>query len=157
MCLGEKDLGEARKSLEAALPVLKKTAPRDDLFWAYFGLGELARMEKHYTDALKHYRASLTLVNGFLGYVYFPELINGIAKTECLRSNFDKAAHLMGTSEALRLKMGVVIHPVDRSDYDHHVDLLKSALGTEKFASTWEEVSYMSVEEVYAYAVMELP
>jgi hypothetical protein len=153
VCLGEKDLGEARKSLATALHVLKKTAPRDEIFLAYFGLGELARVENQCTDALKHYRASLQLVNGFLGYVYFPEIIDGIAKAECLQPNFERAACLFGASEALRKKIGAVIHPVNQPDYEKNIEFLKSQMSTEDFERAWAEGVGMSSEEAYEYAL----
>ncbi|MBK5279208.1 MAG: hypothetical protein JJE09_10135, partial [Bacteroidia bacterium] len=151
--MGEQHLIEARKSLEIALEVLKKTAPKDNIYHAYFGLGELARLENNTQEASNNYCASLQYVNGFLGYVYFPDIIDGIAKIECSRSNFDQATKLFGASEALRRKIGVVIHPVDQPDYDKHIKLLKSQMNTEDFESAWVEGANMSIEEAYEYAL----
>ena len=153
VCMCEEHLSEARKSLEIALEVLKKTAPKDNVFHAYFGLGELARLENNPQDASNNYCASLRYVNGFLGYVYFPDIIDGIAKIECLRSNFDKAARLFGASDGLRKKMGAVIHPVDRPDYDKHIKLLKSKMSTENFEVVGAEGANMSIKEVRKYAL----
>jgi predicted ATPase/class 3 adenylate cyclase len=147
---------EAHANLRIGLDTLQKTSPEDEIYKAYFGLGELARLENNYPEAIKNYRASLQRTNNFLNYISFPGILDGIAKTECVQSNFEKSARLLGASEALRNKMGAVIHPVDRPDYDKHLGLLKSALGAEKFASAFAEYTDMSIEAVYAYAVQEL-
>jgi predicted ATPase/DNA-binding SARP family transcriptional activator len=153
VCMCEEHLSEARKSLEIALEVLKKTAPKDNVYHAYFGLGELARRENNYSEAIINYRASLQRTNNFMNYVSFPAIFNGIAKAECLQPNFERAAHLLGASEALRKKMGAVIHPVDQPDYDKHIELLKSQMSTEDFECAWAEGANMSTEEACEYAL----
>lgn len=146
-------LSDAHANLRIGLDILQKTSPEDEIHKAYFGLGELARLENSYPEAIKNYRASLHCTNNFLNYVSFPAILDGIAKAECLQSNFEKAACLLATSEALRKKMGAVIHPVDRPDYDKHIGLLKSQMNTEAFECAWADGIKMSIEDAYEYAL----
>jgi predicted ATPase/class 3 adenylate cyclase len=155
LCLYENRLAEARSSLYIALGVLKKTSPETDIWSPYFGFGELARLEKNYREASVNYRACLHYANNYFNYKSFPMIFDGIAKTECMLLNFEKATHLFGFCEALRLKMGAVIHPVDRPDYDKHIALLKSKLGVEEFESAWAKGATMSIEETYQYAMQD--
>jgi predicted ATPase/DNA-binding SARP family transcriptional activator len=155
VCMCEAHLSEARKSLEIALEVLKKTAPKDNVYHAYFGLGELARLENNYPEAIRNYHASLHRTNNFLNYISFPEILDGIAKAECLQRNFEKSTRLLGASEALRRRMSVVIHPVGQSDYDRHMELLKNQMSTEDFESAWSMGANMSIDEAYEYALRD--
>jgi tetratricopeptide (TPR) repeat protein len=151
----ENRLTDERANLLVGLDVLQKTSPEDDVHKAYFGLGELARLENNYSEAIKNYRASLQRTNNFLNYISFPAIFDGIAEAECLISNFEKAAHLLGASEALRKKMGTVIHPVDQPDYDKHIVLLKSQMGDEEFECAWVDGANMSIDQAYKYALYD--
>ena len=146
-------LADARANLLVGLEVLQKTSPEDEVHKAYFGLGELARLENNYSEALKNYRASLHRTNNFLNYISFPGILDGIAKIECLQSNFEKAARLLGASVALRNKLGVVIHPVDQPDYDKYRELLNSQMTSKEFECAWAEGATMNIEEAYEYAL----
>jgi predicted ATPase/DNA-binding SARP family transcriptional activator len=149
----ENHLQDAHKNLLVGLDVLQKTSPEHEVYNAYFGLGELARLENNYPEAIRNYHAALHLTNNFLNYISFPAIFEGIAKAECLNANFQRAARLLGASEALRRKLGAVIHPVDRPDHDKHVELLKNRMSLENFESAWAEGANMSIAEAYAYAV----
>jgi predicted ATPase len=151
----ENRLSDARANLLVGLEVLQKTSPEDDVYKAYFGLGELARLENNYLEAIKNYQASLHCTNNFLNYIAFPAIFEGLAKAECLQPNFERAARLLGASEALREKMGAVIHPVDQPDYDKHIELLKSQMSTEDYERAWVDGVNMSIEEAYEYALRD--
>lgn len=155
LCLYENRLDEAHNLLDIALEVLKKTTPETDVWIAYFGFGELARLENNYLEASVNYRACLHYANNYFNYKSFPMIFDGIAKTHCMLSNFEKATCLFSASEALRKKMGAVIYPVDRPDYDKHIKLLKSKMSTEHFEFVWAEGANMSIEEAYGYAMQE--
>jgi predicted ATPase/class 3 adenylate cyclase len=155
VCLYENHLSEARKSLKIAFDVMKKTASEEDICLAYFGFGELARLENNHPQAIKDYRASLQYANSVLNYKSFAEIFDGIAKTEYSQSNFDKATRLFGASEALRKKMGAVIHPVDQPDYNKHIELLHEKLSPNELESAWAEGAKMSIEEMFVFAIQE--
>jgi tetratricopeptide (TPR) repeat protein len=146
-------LSDARPNLMVGLHILQKTSPEDEVHKAYFGLAELARLENNSSEAIKNYHASLQRTNNFLNYISFPAIFDGIAKAECLQTNFEKAAQLLGASEALRRKLGLVIYPVDQPDYVKHIKLLKRQMNTEDFESAWAEGANMSIEEAYEYAL----
>jgi tetratricopeptide (TPR) repeat protein len=146
-------LSDARTNLMVGLDILQKTSPEDEVHKAYFGLGELARLENHYPEAIESYRASLHRTNNFFNYISFPAIFEGIAKAECLQPNFEKAIRLLGASETLRKKMGVVIHPVDQPDYNGHIALLRGQMSAEAFDRAWAEGANMSIEEAYECAL----
>jgi tetratricopeptide (TPR) repeat protein len=153
--LSENHLAEARKALAVGLEVTQKIDQKVDIYAAYYGLGELARLEGNYSESIENYRAGLRAVHDDSLYIELPRILDGIAKTEYLRSKFDKAARLFGASQALRKKMTTVIHIVDLPDYDKHVELLKSRIRMAEFESAWEQGTKMSPEEVYKYAIQD--
>jgi predicted ATPase/DNA-binding XRE family transcriptional regulator len=153
--LRENQLEEARKALTVGLEILQKAAQNVDLFVAYYGLGELARLEGNYSQAIEHYCASLQAVHDGAQHIEFPRILDGIAKTETSRSNFAKAAHLFGASQALRNKISTIIQAVDFPDYDKHLELLKSKMKAIEFESAWAEGAKMSFEEVYQYVMQK--
>lgn len=155
VCLYEEHLSEARESLEVALSALQKWPSAEEIYMVYFGFGELARLENNYPEAIKNYHTSLRYANNFLAHIYFPEILDGLAKAKYLQSNFDKATRLFGTSHALRKRMGAVIHPVDHPDYDKYIELLKSQMSAEEFESAWAEGAKMSIEELFAFAMQD--
>jgi tetratricopeptide (TPR) repeat protein len=153
--LSENQLEEARKALTAGLDILQKVAQNVDLFAAYYGLGELARLEGDYARAIEHYCMSLQAVHDGARTIEFPRILDGIAKTEISRSNFARAVRLFGASRALRNKLSTVIHPVDLPEYSKHIELLKTRMNAAEFESVWAEGSKMSYEEVYLYVKRE--
>lgn len=155
LCLYEKRLNDAMRSLEIGLGALQKHSLIQEIYLAYFGFGELARLKNNYSEALKNYHTSLQYANNLRAHIYYPKIVDGIAKTKCLQLSFDKAAGLFGSSDALRKKFGIVIHPVDRPDYDKHIELLKSQMSAEQFESAWAEGAKMSIEEMSAFAMQE--
>lgn len=154
--LREDRFAEARKELAIGLEVLQKTDPEVDIYIAYYGLGELARLEGRYSEAIEFYRASLNALN--LGHIYigFPDPLDGLAKTKLMQSRLEDAARLFGASEGLRKKMAIVIHNVDQPDYDKHIQLLREKMNTDELKSAWEAGRQMSLDEAVAFALNEL-
>jgi len=126
-----------------------------DIHAAYYGLGELARLEGDHSEAIKNYYASLDAVQGDLLYIEVPRILDGIAKTEHLLSNHDKAARLFGVSQALRKKWSAVIHASDLPDFEKYVQLLQNRMNAAEFKSAWAAGEKMDVQAVCEYAMHE--
>jgi hypothetical protein len=135
--LSENEFAEARKKLTVGLEILQKTNQNVDLYAAHYAFGELARLEDHSSEAIKNYCASLKAVYDGSLYIEFPRIVDGFAKTEYLRSKLSESVRFFGASEALRKQMGVVIHIVDRPEYDKYIELLKSKMSAGEFESAW--------------------
>ncbi len=65
------------------------------------------------------------------------------------------AARLLGASEALLEAMGIVMHPVERSEIDRDVAAVREQLDEATFEAAWAEGRAMSLEEAVAYALGE--
>jgi tetratricopeptide (TPR) repeat protein len=153
--LSENRLGEAREALAVGAAFLQKNISDVDIYTVYYGLGELARLESHYSQATENYRPSLRAAQNTSNYIAFPRILDGIAKTKCLQSKFHEAACIFGGADALRKEMGIIIHIVEHPDYDKHIELLKSKISPAEFESAWVEGAKMSLEEVYQYVMQK--
>ena len=151
--MSEREFAEARNKLRVGLESLQKTGQNVDHYAAYYGLGEVARLEGNYSEAIENYDASLKAIHDASLYIELPRILDGIPKTEFLRSELYESVRLSGASEALRKEMGIVVHTVDRPEYDKHIESLKSKMGAARFKSVWAEGAKMSLEEVYEYAM----
>jgi len=155
LCLSEKDLAGARTALMTGLEITQTNNQTADIHAAYYGLGELARLEGDHSEAIKNYYASLDAVQGDLLYIEVPRILDGIAKTEHLLSNHDKAARLFGVSQALRKKWSAVIHASDLPDFEKYVQLLQNRMNAAEFKSAWAAGEKMDVQAVCEYAMHE--
>jgi len=153
ICMSENHLAEAREALMNGLELIQTNNQTADIYAAYYGLGELARLEGNHSEALENYRASLKAAQDVSLHIEFPRICDGIAKTEYLQSNHDQAACLFGASQALRKKWGAVIHAVALPDYDEHIKLLQSRMNAMDFKSARAEGEKMSAKEVCEYVL----
>jgi len=141
--------------LTIGLEIIQANNQAADIHAAYFGLGELARLEGNYSEAIKNYSAGLNAAQEGSLYIELPRILDGFAKTECARSNYAQAACIFGASQALRKKWGAIIHAVALPDYDKHIKLLQSRMSATDFKSAWAEGEKMSAKEVCEYALQK--
>jgi len=155
ICIKENLLAEAREALAIGLEIVQTNNQKDNIHAAYYGLGELARLEGNYSEAIENYRIGLKTVHDVSLNTEFPWILDGIAKTEYLGSKFNKSLRLFGAAEALRQKMGMIIHTVDQPEYDKYINLLKNRTSAAEFESNRKEGEKMDLEDVYQYAMLD--
>ena len=68
-----------------------------------------------------------------------------------------RAAHLWGSSEALREAIGTPIAPVYRPGYQQAVAAARSQLGEEDFATAWAQGRNMSPEQAILVRTTQQP
>lgn len=153
--LREHRFEEAHQMLAVALNGLQRTAPETDIYAAYYGLGELARLEGNYPEAIENYLASLKALNMGQVYIGFPYTLNGLAKTGLMQSKFEYAARLFGVSEGFCKKTETVIYLVDRPDYDKHIEFLRAKMNPDELASAWAKGHAMTIEQAIDFVLGE--
>lgn len=65
----------------------------------------------------------------------------------------EKAARLFGAGAAVRAPISSVIDPADQPEYESKLISLRTELGEEKFAATWDEGHALTLEQAVAYAL----
>jgi DNA-binding CsgD family transcriptional regulator/Tfp pilus assembly protein PilF len=78
-----------------------------------------------------------------------------LAEAKYEQNQFTESEKIFGHAEALRASIRSVIDPADQEDYKRIISGLRSALGTDAFATLWAEGKAMSLEEVIELAQSE--
>ena len=76
--------------------------------------------------------------------------LEGLAEVAWAERRADAAARLYGAAVALRERAGVLIWPADSPTYDRSVAAVRTALGDEAFAASWEVGRTTPLEHVIA-------
>ncbi|MBK9207350.1 MAG: tetratricopeptide repeat protein [Anaerolineales bacterium] len=144
---------EARNYFEKSIAQMEKVGGQNNTGVSWYGLAEVERVAGNFPAATRHYQRSLFLRNKLQEYIHFSEIFDNLAKLFLLQNDFVQSARWFGCSDALRKKFGIVIPPVDRPDYDKHIELLKSKMSTEEFESAWEEGAKIHMNAAVALAL----
>jgi DNA-binding CsgD family transcriptional regulator/tetratricopeptide (TPR) repeat protein len=122
-----------------------------NLMW----LGMIALHQGEHEAAARFLRESLTLSRE-MGYQEWSAIcLEGLAAVAGAKEEAGRAARLYGAAEALRETMGAPLPPVERSDYDRKVTVVRAQLGEAAFAAAWGEGKAMTPEEAVEYALSE--
>ena len=118
-------------------------------------LGYVAQHQGDYERAESLQRQFLTLW-WELGSKYpIPAGLSGLAGPAVTRGDPERAARLLGASEALLETMGVGLQPADQAEADRYVAAVRERLDEGTFEAAWAEGRAMSLEEAVAYALSE--
>ncbi len=85
-------------------------------------------------------------------FIRFSECLEGLGKIAIVQNQLERAARLFGVAEALREKMGTPIPPLQRGDYDAHVQWLREKLGN-AIEIAWSQGQAMTLDEALVYAL----
>jgi predicted ATPase/transcriptional regulator with XRE-family HTH domain len=151
------DLERARTLLEESLVSLRRQEyplrVANALANTLSRLGSIACEMGGYARASGLFRESLDLALRF-GFMYDALIcLEGMARTLAMQDQPERAARLLGVSNALREEIGTTLTPIARSDHDHAVKAARAALGEDAFAAAWGEGRAMSLEAAVADAL----
>jgi hypothetical protein len=77
--------------------------------------------------------------------------LEGIAAV-CVRDNPEQTGRLFAAADTLRTAVDVPLTEIERTDYDHAVSSLRTAMGEPAFDAAWQAGSALSVEAAIAEA-----
>ena len=109
-------------------------------------------LEKDVPGAARSYRDTLQELQGNFYFIRIPECLEGLGKIAVAQNQLERAARLLGAAEAMREKMDTPMPPVQRGDYDAHVQILREKLGG-KFETTRNDGRSMTMEQVIEFAL----
>jgi tetratricopeptide (TPR) repeat protein len=145
------DVERARALLEGSLTSLRrKTYPlrvANALANTLARLGSIECELGREARAFELFGESLRLGRrfGFIHLLVIP--LEGMARVAAVRGQPERAARLLGTSDALRDKMGATLTLVARTDHDYALNAARAELGEGAFAAAWERGRAMPLEE----------
>jgi non-specific serine/threonine protein kinase len=99
----------------------------------YLNLGDMAKVEGDYEQAATLYRRSLLWYMEIGDNVGALSILTAMGGLIARRGQPERAARLMGASEALLEEIGVLIQLVEQILYDRDVTFVRGQLGDERF------------------------
>jgi predicted ATPase len=150
-----RDLEEAERMFEVALPVLRRIGDENCTALSLTYLGEVkvdrrewAAAHDHLTKALDGYRE---LRNPY-------GTGNGLRRLMWLAiaaEDYERAARLLGAAEALREQVEGFITSHDRARQEEAVEVLRAMLGEDRLGELQQSGAAMSLDEAVAYSLSE--
>ena len=150
------DFAGARPWFEQALDRNREIGDSAQVVINLFNLGNNSQSLGDPAAAEDYFREAL-LVSRELGESRSRRLIafllKGLAMTALARSVPERAALLLGASDALRESIGVPLNADDREEYDRFVADLRGALGEGRYAAKRHEGSAMRADQAVSLAL----
>lgn len=150
------DYATATQMFEAALALCKETGEVGRRIMLLQNLGFVAYRVGHYERAGALFSEFVQLNHGLFGTMY--STLCGLC---CLAGPLsksgqaEKAARLLGASQALLDQLDAEMHPVDTYDIERYAAETRTQLGEAGFLAAWAEGDAMSLEEAVAYALAD--
>jgi len=116
-------------------------------------LGDLARAGRDHERAMGYYRESLELAHDHGDRRFLAETLAGIAATAAEQGLAVRAARLYGAAATLRDQIGAPVEGWELPSYQRGVQLVRSALTADTFASSWAEGGELPFGAVLAEAL----
>jgi predicted ATPase len=146
------DAPHAARLHEEALAVFESISDAEGTASALYYLGLIALEQDDMAVASARFQRSLAL-NSEIGLKQeVPACLEGLAAAAAARADWQGAARILGTGEALREAIGVPLPPADRIAHERLMAELRARLGGQELAEAMQCGRHMTVEEVSAGA-----
>ncbi len=136
-----------------ALALFREEGDKGGIALGLNGLGLVALHLGDYKKAAELCKESLTLRRKFGDRLGIAECLEALASTAVAHGQPVHAATLLGAAQALREALGAPLHPFQRRDYDRDLALVRTRLGEEALAGSWEQGRAIGLEQAIAYAL----
>ncbi|HEX9076787.1 MAG TPA: hypothetical protein VF932_13470, partial [Anaerolineae bacterium] len=165
LALTRKDYAEARTRFNQALSFFHDTGNKQFENMARSELGDVARLEGKYTEAIPHYWEALAVwqkMGRRGGVARLLECLGFIASAQGRNANppelarLETAIRLLGAANTLRQIGDSKMVPEETAEYAVELDALKGAVDDEIFRAAWAEGQGMTMDQAIAYARQEV-
>ena len=149
------DFKQARVYLQGAINISEDQGHRMNTLWLRTKLGHLALHEGSVDEALDLFAETapdFQKDTNLDGAVF---TLEGLAGYYVIVSKFNKAARLIGWTDATREKIGDTRPLLEQSDVDKIIATCVARMGEVEFSDAYEEGQKMTLDEAVAYALKE--
>ena len=136
--------------LAEALEIQHQEKARGAMCWTLQYLGVLAYMQARYAQAQQHFRKSLTIAAENGSQNTLPMALEGLAGVAVALQQPTQAARLLGTAEALREAIQLVVPPLEQGWYRQVVDQVRQQLAAAPLRTAWQAGRSLSVPQILA-------
>jgi tetratricopeptide (TPR) repeat protein len=148
----QSDYANARAWAQEAYAAATQARHVQHIALALNNLGLVATRQGDFPRALQLHQESLEMYRTGGEIRFVPEGLEGLAAALDASGDSNKAAMLLGASDALRESIDLPIPPIDRPDYEHALASVREHL-RENFSTAWEQGHAMTMEQAIALAL----
>jgi len=146
------DLARARALFVDSLELRRRLGDRLGQAVELSNLGDLARGAGEAGAAGELLLGALEIAAELDSRYLLPGLLASLAVLAGERGDLERAARLLGASQASYEAAGLVPDPVDADDPDRMQAAARDRLGADRFARLWEEGRHLSLDRAVAQA-----
>jgi tetratricopeptide (TPR) repeat protein len=147
------DYDRAGRAYEECLALCQESGDRLREAFAFGNLGLVAQYQGRYEQAESHMiKALRLLIDLNTKYVLALALVILSGPVAAL-GNPERAAQLLGASDALLKAMGLGLQPADQPEVDRFTAAVRQQLDEETYQSAWAKGQAMSLEQATAFAL----
>ena len=152
------DHARATRLLEESLSVCRDVGDRWGAALSLGNLGRVALACNDYQRAAALFEENLVLCRDLAGrerrLTYALHYLGVVARE---LGQPERAVRLFGAAQALREEAGRPMSPLDLAEHERQHDVVRRALGDERFAAAWATGQAMSLDEAIQYALTPPP
>jgi predicted ATPase/DNA-binding SARP family transcriptional activator/Tfp pilus assembly protein PilF len=149
------DSEQAQALLERGLAVSQEIDDKVIIARALYNLGLVALYQGQYEHARRRLEESL-LWRWEIGYKEaVASSLEGLAALAAAENDGDQAALLLGVAEATRAAIGAPLSPMEHSNRERVIALIREQIGDEQLAENWQAGQSLSLEEAVAEAIAQ--
>jgi hypothetical protein len=147
------DLEAAEPLLTEGLDWFRQQGDKAHTAWGLEGLGNVARLKGHFTQAAALYKESLNLKVEIRNQWDIAFSLEALAQLAAMQQQFERAAVLWAAAEQLRATMSMSLDPSRRNIYTSLIPSARAQLGAEAFEAAWAGGRALSLEQAIAFAL----
>jgi tetratricopeptide (TPR) repeat protein len=83
--------------------------------------------------------------------------LRGLAALAGIQRQPQRAARLFGAAEALRERIGIILPPVERPEYEEYVAAVRTGMSEHDFTAVWAEGRATSLDQAVGFALETTP
>jgi non-specific serine/threonine protein kinase len=151
------DWHRTRRLWEESLALAQQTGDTRQINVMTSNLAFLAMQEGHHEHALELGREALRMARAMNNWRDLASDLVLLAGSFAATGQPQRAAEILGVSEATLEHMGALLQPTEKSDVAQIVAAVRAQLGEGAFEAAWAEGRRMSLEQAVAEALEENP
>ena len=148
-----KNHDQSRKAYEQSLRICRQTGNRRREAIALVNLSYAAQHQGDYKQAEQFALQGLALLYELKLKYHSTIVLSMLAGPEAALGKSERAARLLGASDAIFESMSVSLQPADQIEIDGYLTIVHDQLGEDAFRKFWGQGRKMSFEQAVKYAL----
>ena len=140
-----KDYEGANRFFEESLALQRGLGELGSVFYSLSNLGSIAHKRGDVPLAMARYREALELLESVPNKAAIAGTLELFAAALTAAGEPQRAARLLGATDALRTLIGSPVFPSERADYEAAISSTRAALGDRQFETEWQMGAVMNL------------